>query len=246
MSRRNKRTRGSGNPVQVSIEYKPNSGVFKAFVKSTKEQLDLEELSIVIIDADRTCLSGYSAEHETNYISSYVYNSKKEDITVGVFDNGSYKKLASGKYQDIKGGLEGIKYCKPIFGIVDIGGENMLAELLLSGYSKALFSEWFDSNEDAAYQGVVTFTPSDKLYKYVKKTKTLEEVPEGKKVMNTYLHKLGFTISEVSDDELEEADDLEVVLSKYLNRDGDSDSSRGKAEVVVDSEDDDDDEDLPF
>lgn len=256
MSRSKPRERGATNPIKAYITYKPNSGEFDVYDKTTKKKHSVKSIDMIILDADRFNLTGYSPEHETGYVSNYVYNSKKEPFTVGIFNSkGQYREIESGFYQDIKGNdnLEGIKYTKPVFGLLKTKEGRILAELSLVGSARSTFSEWFSLNEDSAYEGCVIFKPSDDIYNYVKKTGEYEVVPPSKQKSKrtTWLHLLELDFAETDDVENKLADEQDVLLQKYFES---SNNSSKKEEVKESSSepsapDDDEEEekdDLPF
>lgn len=256
MSRTKKREKGAVNPIQAYITYKPNSGEFDVYDKSTKKKHSVKSIDMIILDADRFNLTGYSPEHETGYVSNYVYNSKKEPFTVGIFNSkGQYREIESGYYQDIKGNdsLEGIKYTKPVFGLLKTKEGRVLAELSLVGSARGSFSDWFALNEDSAYEGTVIFTPSDDIYNYVKKTGEYEVVPKSKQKSKrtTWLHLLELDFSDTTDEENELADENDALLQKYfesqanVSKKDDVEESASEPSAPEDEEEEEKD-DLPF
>ncbi len=248
MSRAEKRSRGNSKPINATVTYKPNSGEFQIYNKKTKKKSTVEEVRMIILDADRFSLSGYSPEHETGFISNYVFNSKEEEFTVGIFSKkGKYREISKGYYQQIKDKLEGIKYTKPVIGLVELDGELVMAEFLLTGSAKNIFTKWFDENEDASNEGAVIFTPSKLVYEYVKSKGDFVEVPENKQKrwMTTWIYKLEINLDSTSDDENETALNEDILLQKYFKGAGSIVKSDNN-ESTMQNDNEDEDHDLPF
>jgi hypothetical protein len=231
MSRTKKVKRGGENPITKIINFKPNTAVFQVYDKNTKEKEEVDSITMLILDADRFSMTGYSSSHGTGYLSNFVYNSKKEEFKVGVYDNGSYKEVVTGLYQDIKKDIEDADYTKNVFGIMENGnGGYDLVNLELIGKACSIFFDWWSDNEDAAYEGTVTFSATEEMYKYIQKSKKEEVVDTSKikRIPTTYYHKLVIELGEATDEANEAADEFDTKLQKYL----DGDDSTVQAETA--------------
>ena len=253
MSRTKKVQRGSGNPITKIVKFKPNTAVFQVYDKGTKEKEEVDSITMLILDADRFSMTGYSSSHGTGYLSNFVYNSKKEEFKVGVYDNGSYKEVVTGFYQDIKKDIEDAHYTKNVFGIMEDGnGGYDLVNLELVGKASSAFFDWWSDNEDAAYEGTVTFSASEEMYKYIQKTNKEEVVDTSKvkRIPTTYYHKLVIELGEATDEANEAADELDTKLQKYLNGDDSAPQAEAATESTKPSAPEDaevdEKEDLPF
>ena len=260
MSRTNPREGGLSNPVKLSIVFKPNSGNFLGYDRTKKEQFELESLNMIILDADRFSITGFSDDHQANYISNYVYAPKKENFKVGVFVKGSYREVANGKYLDIKNEVSGMKFSKPIFALVEYEGELVLSEIVIdSNVARSSFIKWFYDNRDAVLDKYVTLSASKEVYSADKKTGEHKEVPKEKqkKWLTTWFKLLEIEFGEdLSDKEGDNADNADKEIQAYLkylaglNGDNNSPESPSKpksdAKSINDWEADDDEDDLPF
>lgn len=248
MSRTNKREKGSTNPVKRVISYKPNSGVFVIYNKETKEKNEVKKFSMIILDADRFSISGFSPEFNGGFVSNLVFNTKKEQLTVGVVGGGKYKEVVKGFYQDIKGDLEGANYTKNVIGLVKFKDGWELCDLQLVGTARQTFSEWFNENESQSDEGIVTFSPSKDVYNYNKSKGELEVVPtkDQKRWRTTWLYQLELSVKGSSEEEEEEAIKQEsVLLSYFKSLDGESGSTAPETKEDVQEEEEESD-DLPF
>jgi len=255
MSRTKKVTRGSGNPVQISVNARPNSGMFVMYNRSTKEKQEVATISLLILDADRSSVSGYSSDYDTGYVSNLVMNTKKEEFKVGVFDNGSFKLIAEGLYQDIKKDLSEAHYTKNVFGLIkNDEGVYEIARLELVGRARSAFFDWFAENEDEAYEGVVEFSFSKQKYKYVKKDNSEKVVTDNSKATTNY-HKLLITINEADDEDIEAADANDIKLQTYFKGTGaaskeesgsNESQATGTAPSAPEDSEEEDKDDLPF
>lgn len=246
MSRTQKRESGTTNPVKKIISYKPNSGEFVVYDKASKSKETVEEISIIILDADRNSISGFSPEYDSGLLCNAVLNTKKEELVVGIIKNGKYKEIEKGFYQDIKEDIEGAKYTTNVFCLLVEGDDYSVADLQLVGMARSQFDEWYRENTEDAEASVVTLTPSKKVYNFVKKTGELEEVTKAqqKKWRTTWLRTLTPSLEELTEDEDSLAITSDEGLQAYFK--GSSAPAVEKNEDVSDSNDDDDDDDVPF
>ena len=227
MSRTKKRAGGTTNPVQKTITYKPNSGEFTIYDKASKKRSTTDSISIIVLDADRNSITGYSPEHESPILCNTVLNTKKEKLILGVIKNGKYVKVVEGFYQDIKEELEGSKYTSNVFCLLVEDGKTSIADLQLVGQARGQFSDWYTKNEVEVLDNVVTLTASEGVFNYVKKTGELEEVPKAQqnKWRTTWLKTLITSLTELSDEDSEQAEQADKDLQKYLVGEGASTSS---------------------
>ena len=218
MSRTKEREVGVSSPIKKIISYKPNAGVFAVYDKATKVKTELESIDLLIVDADRFSLSGYSAQYDAGFVSNTVLNTKKEPLTVGVISKGKYEEVAKGLYQDIKGDLEGGNYTKNVVALVKDGDSYTLTDLQLTGQARQKFQEWFNENESLAYESVVTLSASDLVYNYNKAEGVLEEVPKDKQKRwsTTWLKVLEFDTVEASGAEVRAAVSADTAYQKFL------------------------------
>lgn len=253
MSRTKPREKRLQSPIQFVVTYKPNTGVFEYYDNELKKTKELKKLDIIILDADRYVLTGFSPEFNSGYISNFVINSKKELFVVGVFDEKKrYRKIAEGIYKDIKPELEGVRYTKAVIGLALIDGKRIMVRLDLTGSSRQIFGDWYYENESLCLNNSVIFEPSEVVYSMNKKTKEFEEVPveKQKKWQTTWMYKLLISTEELTEDEVELADESDVKLQEYFNsitpiETSNTDDKKDIKEPDVDISDDVDD-DLPF
>jgi hypothetical protein len=248
MSRTKQVAGGATNPIKATVTYKPNSGEFEIFVKETKKKIDeLKEIKLIILDADRFSLTGYSKAYESMFTSNLVHNTKKEPLSVGTFVGGKHKIVAEGLYQDIKEKLTGAKYTKNVLCLLEIEDKFVLADLQLVGTAKNIFMEWYQAHQP---EGLVTITPSDELFDYDQKNNAMNVVPKDKqkKWRTTWFYKLEFDVEDIDEDLSKQADQADENLQKYF--DGAKSSTPAASDEGKPADDspaaDDDDDDLPF
>lgn len=256
MSRTKPREKGMTNPVKMTITYKPNSGEFVGYNREAKEPVTMKKVKMIILDADRFSLTGFSDDHQTGFISNYVLSPKKEDFRVGVFTKGSFREVAKGKYSDIKGDLTGVKFTKPVFALVEHEGEKKLTEILFdSNVARSTFMEWLYNNEDDAMSHVIEMKAGDKVFSADRKTGEHKEVPKSKqgKWLTTWFKLLEITLGkELTTSQEDEADEADKVLQDYLNYlsksngDGAPTSSKYDDSDSEDEDFDEEEDDLPF
>ena len=244
---------GNVNPVKANIVYKPNAGEFEIYFKDTKKKVDeLKEIKMIVLDADRFSLTGYSKTYESMFTSNLVHNTKKEPLTVGTFVAGKHKVVAQGLYQNIKDSLVGAKYTKNVLGLLEYEGKYVLADLQLVGTAKNIFMEWFQKHQP---EGLITITPSEDIFEFDQKNNEMNVVPDAKKKKGnrtTWFYKLEFDVEDIDDETSILADDTDEVLQKYFEG---SAASEGKPSENVtgasapssgEPEDEEEDDDLPF
>ena len=214
MSRTKKRAGGTTNPVQKTITYKPNSGEFVIYDKASKKRETVESINIIVLDADRNSITGYSPEHDSPILCNTVVNTKKEKLTLGVIKNGKYVKVIEGFYQDIKEELEGSKYTSNVFCLLVEDGKTSIADLQLVGQARSQFTDWYRENEDEILDSVVSLTASAEVFNYVKKTGELEVIPKAKQKRwrTTWLKTLVTVLEELSDEQADEAVEADTSL----------------------------------
>ena len=247
MSRSQKREGGASNPVQKFVRYRPNSGEFHVYDKSTKDKYKPESLDIIILDADRSSLSGYSSEHDAGIICNSVLNSKTEEMVVGVVSNGKYREVLRGLYQDIKNDIEGGKYTRDVYCLLVEDGKYSLANLQLTGIARSQFDDWFKDNSSKALESVITINSSEEVYNYVKKTKKLEVVPKStqKRWRTTWLRTLSLGLTAISQSEDDLAYQMDERLQEYLSGESKTTEPQPSPEPVSAGGNDDND-DVPF
>lgn len=258
MSRTQKREGGTVNPIQKFVTYKPNTGVFDVYDKKTKTKTEMDSVDIIVLDADRHSITGYSPEHETGFLCNLVINTKKEELTVGIIKNGKYEKVVTGFYQDIKDDLEGARYTNNVIVLfVEDDGSLTVADVQLSGMARKTFADWYKDNLVEAEASVITLAPSKDLFNYVKKTNELEVVPKAKQKRwrTTWLRLLELTTVDISDEQDEAAMAQDAAFQDYLKGEAgtvtpvadDSEAEQPvEAPTAPADADADDKEDLPF
>lgn len=248
MSRTKKQSGGVSNPIKATVTYKPNNGEFEIYLKESKKKIsEVKSLEIIVLDADRFSITGYSNTYESMFTSNLVHNTKKEKLVVGTFVSGKYKVVAEGFYQDIKEKLVGGKYTKNVIGLLKVDGEFVLTDFQLTGTAKTIFMDWFQKENP---DGLITITPGSEICEFIQKTGEIipvskDKQKKGKKT--TWFYQLEFEEEEIDDKTVALADTTDEALQKYF--DGAKVSTPDPAssnEDVDDSDDDEDGDDLPF
>lgn len=247
MSRTKKQSGGVSNPIKATVTYKPNNGEFEIYLKESKKKIsEVKSLEIIVLDADRFSITGYSNTYESMFTSNLVHNTKKEKLTVGTFVSGKYKVVAEGLYQDIKEKLVGGKYTKNVIGLLKVDGEFVLTDFQLTGTAKTIFMDWFQKENP---DGLITITTGSEVCEFIQKTGEIVPVPKDKqkKWKTTWFYQLEFEEEEIDDKTVELADKTDEALQKYF------DGSKVSTNVPSASEDGDedgdggdDDDNLPF
>jgi hypothetical protein len=217
-SRSNRNQQSQSNPIRKIITYRPNTGKYFIYDKDKKENSEVDNLTMIILDPDRYSLSGFNQDLQGSIVSNMVVNTKKEELSVGVLVKGKYRKITTGLYQDIKGDVVGGKYTRNIFGLVKTGDTYDLGLLQLTGSSMRIFSDWFNDSRKTALDGAVTFSVSEDVYSFEKSKNEFVPVPKDKQKrwLTTWLYKPEFSCEEITKDEDDYALEQDLVLQKFL------------------------------
>ena len=245
MSRTKPVERGVENPVRKIISYKPNSGEFAVYDRVSKSRETLDEISVIILDATRNSISGFSPQYDSGILCNTVTNTKKEPLTLGVIKDGKYSEVKKGLYQDIKD-FEGAKYTRNVFCLLADGDDYVVSDLQLTGMARSQFDDWFQKNENTAEASLVTLKPSEKVYNYVKKTGELEVVPKDKQKRwrTTWLKVLTPDLEKLGSAENDMADEMDTKLQDYFSGSSQQSSTTNVPEPEAQPEEVSD--DLPF
>lgn len=149
------------NPAEASIEWagSRDDGFFKFYDKAKKENIPVKAIRFAVL-AERNCVRGWYEEKNSNAFSNEVSSLKNQVLTVRYFEDGKSRELISGKYEDIKDGLQakGIKYNKVIYSLVlesDVLEVGTIIKIILKGGAA---SKWFDVKDKAGSVSVQGFT----------------------------------------------------------------------------------------
>lgn len=154
MSRTKKRG-GTTSPIKKYVSFSGGAGVFKYYDKEEKENVELDNLEIIVLDV-RASITGFNEGLGTGNTSNMVLDTTKEELKVVAYVDGKPKVLAEGLYQDIKPDLKsfGGKFTQNIICLADVGDGIEVINLQLSG---SALGGWID---------LTTEYPNETFYDY--------------------------------------------------------------------------------
>jgi hypothetical protein len=259
MSRTKKRG-GSKSPITKYISFSGSTGTFKYWDKNKKENVELDEISIILLDT-RASITGFNENLGVGITSNMVVNTNKEELKVVSFVNGKPNVLAEGLYaDDVKPKLKnfGGKFTQNVICLADVGDGLEVVNLQLTGVA---LGSWIE---------LVSNHPNDGLDDYLitlkrgvlsvrEKGENVAVTPAQEKALDAKLKKnprahrpvwfyvLDSTLEDLTEEQVELAIEEDEKLQAYFeslagnvsekNNDVDTDSS---------PEEDEEPDDLPF
>ena len=183
------------NPCSKFIEYSGDSGEFHYYDKEEEKKIPVKiPLYFVVLDELAT-ITGFNEKHGSGIMSNEVHSTVNDVLRVRTFKGGI---SITGKYKEISDEVKTIggKFTKSVYAM--LVGKGVTPELVNFKFKGSAFNGWLDKKFD--------------VYSYVVGITGLEEATKGK---TKYLIPV-FKPFKLTDEILEEAKKLDVILQKYL------------------------------
>jgi|GEM_PF-6101693 len=256
---RTKRRGGAASPIKRYLGFSGSTGLFSYYDKDAKETVELEELSIIVLDV-RGSVTGYNSGSKASISSNMVAEIGNEPLQVQSWKDGKKNLIAEGLYKDIKVEVKeaGGKFTTNIICLADVGEGEEVCNLQLTGSALNGWIEFVKGlDTDGEYDNRITITKGalSKVdgKEFVPVTAKEEKDLEAKLKKNPrtrqpiWFFVLAFETTELTEEETERAVENDESLQKYF---GASAPKKGTdSEEAMDAPEDaeeEDKDDLPF
>jgi DNA-binding transcriptional regulator of glucitol operon len=182
------------NPCSKFIEYSGDSGKFHYYDKDEEKKIPVKTPIYFVVLDELSTITGFNEKHKSGIFSNEVH-STIEVLRVRTFKGGV---SITGKYKEISDEVKAIggKFTKSVYCM--LVGKNVVPELVNFKFKGSAFNGWLDKKFD--------------VYSYVVGIVDFEKATKGK---TEYLVPV-FKPFKLTDEILEDAKKLDVVLQKYL------------------------------
>ena len=185
------------NPATKFIEWKGSTGEWKYYDKLGGQNVIIGETIYIVPLDDLSTIKGWNDESGSGIYSNEVKLLNEEVLTVKSFKGGE---IIRGLYKDIKGNLDGGKFCKSIYAVL-LSNKGKIEGLVNVSFVGSSLSSWIESKVRISDANVLTLT-KDPVAK--KKGATSYFVPT-------------ITSSKPEDESIiEKAKELDVELQEFL------------------------------
>lgn len=159
---RTKRRGGAASPIKRYLSFSGNTGLFSYYDKEAKENVELEEVSLIVLDV-RASVTGYNSGAKASISSNMVAEIGNEPLTVQSWKDGKKQLIAEGLYKDIKAVVKeaGGKFTTNVIALADVGDGNgeQVVNLQLSGSALNGWIEFVNGLENGGeYDNRITIT----------------------------------------------------------------------------------------
>lgn len=258
MSRTNRRG-GAASPIKRYLSFSGNTGLFSYYDKEEGGNVELEELSLIVLDV-RASVTGYNSGAKASISSNMVAEIGNNPLVVQSWKDGKKQLIAEGLYKDIKPVVKeaGGKFTTNVIALADVGDGNgeQVVNLQLSGSALNGWIEFVNGLDTGGeYDNRITikkgalskvdgkdFVPVDKEEEEELMAK-IKKNPRTKQPIWFYV--LSFSTKELTEDETERAVAQDDSLQKYFGASSPKSNTPTEADAPEDSEEEDKDG-LPF
>lgn len=258
---RTKRRGGASSPIKKYLSFSGSTGQFSYYDKEAKESVELDELSIIVLDV-RGSVTGYNSANKAQISSNLVAEIGNDELVVQSWKDGKATQIAKGLYKDIKAQVKeaGGKFTTNIICLADVGDGEEMCNLQLTGSSLNGWIEFVSSLErDGEYDNRITITKGalSKVdgKKFVPVTEKEEKDLEAKLKKNPrtrqpiWFYVLAFDTTELTEDEVDTAVANDEKLQDYFSASSGEKTSNETSDDTPDVPEDEEEEgkdDLPF
>ena len=246
MSRTNRRG-GKVSPIKKYLSFSGNTGEFSYYDKTKKENVVVDDLSIVLLDV-RSSITGYNSTSKSSITSNMVADVSKEVFEVSSWKDGKKNVLVEGLYSDIKGKVKtvGGKFTANIIALADVGQGEEIVNIQFSGSSLNGWIEFRNGLKGAEYDsridifkgslskvdgdGFTPVTPKEEKALMAK----LKKNPRAKQPIWFYV--LGFSTTDLTEEEVEAANEQDELLQSYFGEAKPIDSDFEEGDIPEDPE----------
>lgn len=258
---RTQRKGGSPSPIKRYLSFSGNTGLFTYYDKDKKENVEIEELSLIVLDV-RASVTGYNSGDKASISSNLVAAVGTEPLVVQSWKDGKKHLIAEGLYKDIKSAVKdaGGKFTTNIIALADVGDGNgeQIVNLQLTGSALNGWIEFVNGLESGGeYDNRITITKGalskvdGKNFVPVSKKEEEELVAKIKKNPRTkqpiWFYVLSFSTEALTEDESNTAVEQDELLQKYFG--ASQTTAKGSTSFEPNAPEDseaDDKDDLPF
>jgi hypothetical protein len=227
---RTERRGGTSSPIKNYLQFSASTGTFNYYDKELKERVELDELSIILLDT-RGSVTGYNQANKSQITSNLVADVGKEVLTVMAWKDKKSTEVAKGIYKTIKSTVNplGGKFTTNLICLADLGTGNGLEVSNLQFQGSAL-NGWInfvnDLDSNGEYDAVVKMTrgPLSKQdgKEFAVVTKKEEAALDAKIKKNPrtprpiWFYVMEFETEELTEEQMVEADDNDLTVQKYF------------------------------
>lgn len=191
-------TENASNPTKKYLKWKGGLGVWEYYDKDNEKKVELDEKLFIVPLDELSTVKGWHDASQSGIYSNEIHKIKEEELVVRSFKGGE---IARGLYNDIKGKLEGGKYCKSVYAVL-LNSKGEVIEPINFSFSGSSLSSWIDAKIKVSEGNIIT----------------LEKNPEvqTKGATKYYIPKI--TIHPRRDSILEECKSIDKQLQDYLSQ----------------------------
>ena len=186
----------SNNPTKKWLSWKGGIGVWSYYDKEKGENVKLDETIYVVPLDELSTIKGWHDASGSGIYSNEVNNLNEEELSVRSFKGGE---IVKGKYSDIKGKLEGGKFCKSVYAAM-LNSKGQVIELVNLGFSGSSLGAWIEAKVNIKEGKVLVISKNPEVQK---KGATTYYVPSIK-------------VTERRDSIIAECEGLDRELQEYL------------------------------
>jgi hypothetical protein len=247
---RTQRRGGTSSPIKNYLQFSASTGTFNYYDKELKERVELEELSIILLDS-RGSVSGYNQASKAQITSNLVADVGKEVLTVMSWKDKKSTEIAKGIYKTIKSIVnpKGGKFTTNLICLADLGTGNGLEISNLQFQGSSLngwinFVKTLDANGE--YDAVVKMTrgvlskQDGGVFSAVSAKEEAALIAKIKKNPRTpqpiWFYVMDFETEVLTDEELTQADKDDETVQKYFEAVGGTAKASGSSEKEEEDE----------
>lgn len=216
------------NPAKKFISWKGGLGVWEYYDKEKEEKIQLDEKLYIVPLDELSTVKGWHDSSQSGIYSNEVKLLNDEELTVKSFKGGE---IAKGLYKNIKGDLEGGKFCKSVYAVL-LNSNGQVVEMVNFSFMGGSLGSWIDAKVDIKEGKVVILSKNPE-----KQTKgaTTYYVPQ-------------IVVKDKKDSILEECKNMDKELQEYLGqyKKANNSSNESPQSASVDNVSEEDNLDLPF
>jgi len=142
------------NPATKFIEWKGSSGIWQYYDKLGGQNVIIGETIYIVPLDDLSTIKGWNDESGSGIYSNEIKFLNEEILTVKSFKGGE---IVKGLYRDIKGNLDGGKFCKSIYAAL-ISDKGKVEGLVNVSFVGSSLGSWIEAKVRISDANVLTLT----------------------------------------------------------------------------------------
>lgn len=187
----------SSNPARKFFSWKGGIGVWEYYDKEKGEKVQIPDTMYIVPLDEKSTIKGWHDASMSGIFSNEVGNLNEEELSVRSFKGGE---IIKGKYADIKGRLEGGKFCKSVYAAL-LDSKGNVIEMVNFSFSGSSLGAWIEAKINIKEGKVLVLSKNPEQQK---KGATTYYVPQIK-------------VTEKRDAIIAECEGLDRELQEYLN-----------------------------